>query len=149
MNATCTCKIALCLNLHTKAWRRFSFDASQQPMCSALVGQYGTAVPHWYQKYAWGLKFMQWGYTCNFFETGKTSTSCLVFSFLVWSSLVVIVLIHSPWWIVDTELHLQMVEVHGIMQSSGILTIWNDCRYGFLQRPFALPQSQSRSHGAE
>lgn len=39
------------------------------PQPNELPGQYGSAVPHWYQKYAWGLKFMQWGYSCNFFET--------------------------------------------------------------------------------
>lgn len=39
------------------------------PQPSELPGQYGTDVPHWYQKYAWALKFLEWGYHVTFFET--------------------------------------------------------------------------------
>lgn len=39
------------------------------PQPSELPGQYGSRVPHWYQKYAWALKFLEWGYRPTFFET--------------------------------------------------------------------------------
>jgi len=35
---------------------------------SELPGQYGSANPHWYAKYAWASKFLQWGYHVTFFE---------------------------------------------------------------------------------
>ena len=41
---------------------------------SLRTGQYGNAVPHWYQKYAWGLKLLEWGYSPLFFETGGHTT---------------------------------------------------------------------------
>lgn len=37
------------------------------------AGQYGSEVPHWYQKYAWALKFIEYGYTTVFMELGKNS----------------------------------------------------------------------------
>lgn len=40
------------------------------------AGQYKTDVPHWYQKYAWALKFIEMGYVTVFIEMGAPASSC-------------------------------------------------------------------------
>lgn len=58
------------------------------------AGQYGSSVPHWYQKYAWGLKFLQWGYSVAFFETGKPSLKFLILSLCFNTDLIGRIAIH-------------------------------------------------------
>lgn len=41
----------------------------------SVAGQYGSDVPHWYQKYAWALKFIEFGYTTLFMELGEQESS--------------------------------------------------------------------------
>lgn len=39
------------------------------------AGQYGKEVPHWYSKYSWGLKLLEWGYTAVFVEMDMVFSS--------------------------------------------------------------------------
>ena len=44
------------------------FECIVYDVCSHTAGQYGKEVPHWYSKYSWALKFLEWGYTAVFVE---------------------------------------------------------------------------------
>ena len=44
------------------------FEHMVYDVCDYTAGQYGKEVPHWYSKYSWALKFLEWGYTAVFVE---------------------------------------------------------------------------------
>ena len=46
----------------------WAFELAVYDVCSHTAGQYGKDVPHWYSKYSWALKLLEWGYTAVFVE---------------------------------------------------------------------------------
>lgn len=56
------------------------------PLSFGFADPYKESTPHWYQKIAWGAKFIELGYRPLFFETGKYTDLRPLVSILVQSS---------------------------------------------------------------